>query len=186
MSTFTSGVASHDYNVQILAGNIIRWNFPNVLLVDSVRNEPASHGFVKFNIKQKSNNPDGTLIENSAGIYFDFNAPIITPPVFNTIKRPPFYVNTYIEDFNVNTIGNIKIYPNPSSELLTLTFNSDTNNSKIIQLINKEGKEISSRNFKAVEGHNSIEFKIENLTSGIYFIKITDELESKFVKFIKE
>ena len=364
MSTFVSGAASHDYNVQILQGNIIRWDFPNILLVDSVRNEPASHGFVKFNIKQKPNNPDGTRIENIAGIYFDFNAPIITPLVFNTIKRPPFYedfcedftsiievmcdeiksnfdiilslnggypgtngynivdnltnevylnitdnifilgpyptgsyidlsvsvadhpecsrnvativdcVTTHIEllDFNgkamenvnelqwtvatereiksyelqrssdginfetifqttakgnSNTINtydfmdenftktvnfyrlnhtdysgrtqsskiisldnrkadyDVKIYPNPANELLTLTFNSNTNKDKTIQLINKEGKEISTRKFKALARENNIQFNIENLPSGIYFIRITDEIENKFIKFIK-
>ncbi len=100
VSTFVSGAASHPYEVQIIEGNIIRWDFPNILLVDSLTNEPDSHGFVKFNISQKPNNPDGTVIENIAGIYFDFNEPIITPLVFNTIKRPPFY-DDFCEDFNV-------------------------------------------------------------------------------------
>ena len=279
LSTFESGVASHDYNVQIIGGNIIRWDFPNILLVDSIRNEPESHGFVKFNIEQKPNNPDGTLIENSAGIYFDFNAPIITPRVFNTIKRPPFYedfcenfatnldirchedknsfdiilsltggypgtngynivdnlhneihlnitdnvfvlgpfsnsspidlslsvadhpecsqnfsrsivdcITTYIGllDFNEIADYDVKIYPNPANKSLTLTFNSDINNDKTMHLINKEGKEISTRKFKALAGENNIQFNIENLPSGIYFIKITDELKSKFIKFIKD
>ena len=52
--------------------------FNNIQLPDSNVNEPASHGFVKFKINQRANNPLGTVIENKAGIYFDFNEAVIT------------------------------------------------------------------------------------------------------------
>ncbi len=100
ISTFESGTSSHPYEVQIIGGNIIRWDFPNIYLPDSNVNEIASHGFVQFSINQVTDNPNGTVIENSAGIYFDFNAPIITSTVFNTIQDA-IYQMPNCEDFVV-------------------------------------------------------------------------------------
>lgn len=48
-------------------------------------NEEASHGFIKFAIAQTPGNVAGNVIQNSAGIYFDFNTPVITNTVSNTI-----------------------------------------------------------------------------------------------------
>lgn len=80
LSTFMPGAASHDYTYDILGGTptVVRFDFYNILLLDSNANEPESHGFVQFRIGQSAANPQGTLIENSAAIYFDFNPPIIT------------------------------------------------------------------------------------------------------------
>ncbi len=85
LHTFESGVSSHDYEVEILENNIIRWQFDNIYLPDSNINEPASHGFVKFVISPKEDIEQGSVITNQAGIYFDFNAPIITPEVLLTV-----------------------------------------------------------------------------------------------------
>lgn len=54
------GVASHAYQFQRTDNNVVQFVFDNILLVDSFRNEPKSHGFVKFKIQQKLNNPNGT------------------------------------------------------------------------------------------------------------------------------
>ena len=102
VSTFRSEVSSHSYSVDIIEGNIIRWNFDNILLVDSFANEPLSHGFVKFSISQKPGNENWTLIENSASIYFDFNLPVITPTVFNTIMDPPYAGELVCGDFDLS------------------------------------------------------------------------------------
>lgn len=58
------------------------------MLPDSNVNEAASHGFTSFRVKQVPNLPVGTLIENSAAIYFDFNAPVITNTSWHTIALP--------------------------------------------------------------------------------------------------
>jgi hypothetical protein len=42
-------------------------------------------GYVSYTIRPKANLVTGTGITNAADIYFDFNDPIATPPIFNTI-----------------------------------------------------------------------------------------------------
>ena len=85
MHTFESTVSSHPYTVEVLEDSIIRWNFNDVYLPDSNINEIESHGFVKFFISPQANIAQESVINNSAGIYFDFNVPVITENTFVTI-----------------------------------------------------------------------------------------------------
>jgi uncharacterized repeat protein (TIGR01451 family) len=80
-----SGVSSHPYSFRMYGPRILEWTFNNILLPDSTTNEPASNGFVKFKVSQNPNLAIGTTIENRAGIYFDFNPPIITNTYLHTI-----------------------------------------------------------------------------------------------------
>ncbi len=76
---------SHPYSYEFKPGNVVAFHFNNLLLPDSNINEPASHGYVKFRINQQPGNVAGTTIENSASIYFDYNTPVATNEVLNTI-----------------------------------------------------------------------------------------------------
>jgi len=69
---------SHDYQMKIEENRVVSWKFYNILLADSIINEPESHGFIHFKIKTKYPVHSEEKIENSASIYFDFNDPIIT------------------------------------------------------------------------------------------------------------
>lgn len=72
------GASSHPYTFELRDGNILRFVFKNILLPDSNTNEVASHGFVKFFIRQTQGNPTGVTLSNKAAIFFDYNLPVIT------------------------------------------------------------------------------------------------------------
>ena len=76
-STFELVDLSHPGRVQ-LKNDVAEFAFDDINLPDSTTDEPNSHGYIVFRIKPKSNNVYGNTIENSAGIYFDYNAPITT------------------------------------------------------------------------------------------------------------
>ncbi|MFH1319536.1 MAG: PKD domain-containing protein [Bacteroidota bacterium] len=96
ITTINTGSSSHPYSFDIYGNDIIQFTFNSILLPDSNVNEPQSHGFVKFKIHQQPGNTKGTVIENKAGIVFDFNEPVITNTVFNTIGNIDS-VTCYIE-----------------------------------------------------------------------------------------
>jgi hypothetical protein len=74
------GASSHNYTYTVSGKNnpIITWTFNNINLPAQKQDDAGSNGFVKFKIAQMPNNAKGTKIRNKAGIYFDFNSPIIT------------------------------------------------------------------------------------------------------------
>ncbi len=76
---------SHPFTYEFASGNVVKFHFDNILLPDSNSNEPASHGYIKFKIDQIPGNAAGTVIQNNAAIYFDFNSPVITNTVTNTV-----------------------------------------------------------------------------------------------------
>ncbi len=80
MATFEQGVASHPFDIRFKADRVVEWSFENINLPDSGANEAASHGLVSFRIRPQLPLLAGTVIENTANIYFDFNPPVITEP----------------------------------------------------------------------------------------------------------
>ncbi len=91
-STIKFGTSSHAYQAELLNNGIIKITFDNIMLPDSAANLVESNGFFRFTIDQKAGNTPGTVIENSAAIYFDFNEPVITNTVFNTLEFPTNYL----------------------------------------------------------------------------------------------
>ncbi|UTW61794.1 hypothetical protein KFE98_17545 [bacterium SCSIO 12741] len=83
-STFQYLDASHNVITELDTNGIVTFTFDNIFLVDSATNEPASNGFVTFSIERDSSLADSTTVSNRAGIYFDFNPPIITNYAVNT------------------------------------------------------------------------------------------------------
>ncbi|MBL0054325.1 MAG: T9SS type A sorting domain-containing protein [Bacteroidetes bacterium] len=83
-STFELLAYSHQPQVQLI-GNNLRFNFPNINLPDSVNDEPNSHGYVQFSIKLHDSLPLGTTVNNTSFIYFDFNPPVQTNTVTDTL-----------------------------------------------------------------------------------------------------
>ncbi len=75
---------SYDFISQSFA-----FHFDNIMLPDSHANAPQSHGFVKFRVKPLATVPDCKKIENRAGIYFDFNPPILTGTTTTKVKLTP-------------------------------------------------------------------------------------------------
>lgn len=84
-STMNPLASSHPYEVQLEADGDLVFKFDSIMLPDSNVNEPESHGFVEFSISPKADIVPLTTIDGPAKIYFDFNAPVVTNTVLNTI-----------------------------------------------------------------------------------------------------
>lgn len=84
LGTLQPGASSHPYTLDIVGRELI-WTFSDILLPDSTTDEPGSHGYAWYDIQPDSGTPIGTDIVNRAGIYFDFNPPVITNAQTNRI-----------------------------------------------------------------------------------------------------
>jgi uncharacterized repeat protein (TIGR01451 family) len=96
-----SGVSSHPYSFEIYGPRVLQWTFSNILLPDSTTNEPESNGFVTFTVNQVNDLLDGTEISNTADIYFDFNASIITNTTSHKIGREILEAS-WTEEYDTN------------------------------------------------------------------------------------
>jgi uncharacterized repeat protein (TIGR01451 family) len=163
------GASSHKYKPDIYGQNIIKFTFDNINLVDSFTNEPRSNGYVRFRIKQKKDVAFGTKIQNSAGIYFDFNEPVITNKTLHTVSKN---VINAVVDINPNATSNVKVYPNPFSDFTVFELKEGPLSIfNVFELYDMTGRLIRSHSF---EGNR---FKLEkrNLEVGIYLFKIVGD-----------
>ncbi len=107
--------ASH-YQTWTLMGNALDVRFPNIMLPDSASNPTGSQGWFMYRIRPKQNLPMGTVIPNSAAIYFDFNAPVIT----NTATTS-YNLTTAVSD-EENVAARVSVYPNPNAGIFNVKF----------------------------------------------------------------
>ncbi|WP_020570534.1 DUF7619 domain-containing protein [Neolewinella persica] len=84
LKTFRPLDASHPYRVELKDNGLLEVFFDDILLPDSSVNYQASNGFFAFTVELADTALDRE-VANTAGIYFDFNAPVVTNTVISTV-----------------------------------------------------------------------------------------------------
>jgi len=111
--------ASHPYSLKVMGGRNVECLFQDIQLVDSLRNEPGSHGFITYRIRPKTNLAVGDVVRNSASIYFDFNAPVKTNTQITTVVRTTATWNGAVDSLWDNPGNwNIKIVPDAETVVI--------------------------------------------------------------------
>jgi hypothetical protein len=168
LSTLKLQNSSHPYSISIVDGKILKFLFLNIMLPDSNTNEPASHGFIRFRIGQKANNPLGTIIENSADIFFDFNDAIVTNTTVHTVGE--YFILAVSTKSIKEKLATVKVFPNPFTAQATFEIQTKIPYQNLtLTIYNVMGQAV-----KTVQsnGDNRIYLDRNDLTSGIYFYQI--------------
>lgn len=99
LSTFKLLVNSHTvFTTLDPTSREVEFYFRNIMLPDSVNNEPESHGLVSFTIRPEPGVPLLTELNNTAAIYFDNNPPIITNSTWSTIYDCSLFDVSFTDD----------------------------------------------------------------------------------------
>ena len=157
-ATFAPIGASHSFTTT-LRGRILQFSFHGINLVDSITNEPLSHGWVSYTLSPKTGLANGTQLTNRAQIYFDFNPPIATNQTINTID-----LLTDVQDQHYFDL--LSVRPNPATG--SFTVNNKLAGNLLLQLCDITGRTVFSA---TVAGENPfITVDITALKSGWYFL----------------
>lgn len=113
LTSFEMLGSSHAYTLELVANHRLRWRFPGIALPDSSTDLMGSQGFVSFRMRPMADLPEGTRIENTAAIYFDFNPAVITNTAFVTLDR-----NTGLQ--TVQGLVEFQLVPNPAQHAVTV------------------------------------------------------------------
>ena len=184
VTTIRPGLSSHDYSVEFEGNDKLIFRFDNIMLPDSFVNEPASNGFVSFTIRTHENLPIGTVIENDAAIYFDYNEPIITNTVVNTIVAPATVKTQEVrtEDFA------LFIQPNPVDTELNYSFVLKESTQLTVELHSSTGQLLQTliANENMPEGkHQLSSTSIQGYSSGSYYLLLRTDKGVSVRKWIK-
>jgi uncharacterized repeat protein (TIGR01451 family) len=151
---------SHPMHMDLLPGNIMKFHFDNIMLADSNHNEPASHGYLSYRVKTKSGLSNGTQIDNTAYIYFDFNPAVVTNTTLNTIDVV----------LGVNEVNNeevLSITPNPASDVVTFRFVGAKTNSEV-QLVDMTGRTIA----ETILSSGETTMDVSSIPAGVYILNV--------------
>ena len=173
------GPSSHAYTFESV-NNVLTFKFNNILLVDSFTNEPASNGFVSFKIKQQADNPYGTLIENRAAIFFDFNPPVITNRTRHEVGYVLGVVSLSHEPGAEAGDVPVVIYPNPAAPATLLRLRGEGIENAAWRLFNTAGRQVGAGRLEGdrlrLPQNNTSEevlwLEVQSKSGKGYFVKI--------------
>ena len=149
-----------------LNGNILTVRVNNIMLPDSTTDYEGSMGYFQYRLKPLANLPNGTQIENTAYIYFDFNAPIVTNTTVNNFDMTVKTNNIKIES------EHYVIYPNPSTGLFMF---KESKGIQTIEVFNMMGELVLS------QGNAKI-INLQAFPKGIYMARINGTQVCRLVK----
>jgi PKD repeat protein len=111
--------------------------------------------------------------------------------------------NLFIDDINIyygkpsdnlviagieeqGVLSEMNLFPNPTDDLINLTFKTMNQENARIKIIDICGKTIQELSFQSNVGMNKIEIDAHTISSGTYFISTAIQGASKTMKFIKK
>ena len=163
---------SHNGRIEIADGIEASFVFENILLPSVNQNESESKGYIAYKIKPFQNVEVGEIFYNTASIFFDFNPTIIT----NTVSTEVID-ELSVEDFETQDIS---IFPNPTTDVLTIKSNMPI---QMLNIFDISGREIKTYN---ITKHTyTMELAIGDLSKGIYLLKVVSNEKTVVKKLIK-
>jgi hypothetical protein len=164
-ASIVPGAASHPYTFDLSAAGVLTFRFDAIMLPDSISDYYGSMGNFEYDIKVKPGMPLGTVIENTAHIYFDFNEAVVTNTTVNTISLSTGSGEDLDNDHGVT------VYPNPFSDQAIFSTKD------IKAPYNFELKNVLGQTVRSITGISGKEFSLlrSELEAGIYFYTISTD-----------
>lgn len=161
--TLQPGASSHPYRLIVSDEGELQFRFENISLPDSSANFEESQGFVQFSIVPRQDAPLGTQIFNSAGIYFDFNPPIITNTVHHTLGR----LSTAIQPV-LPMQPEVTAAPNPALHEVLFSWKKHESQAFILDIWDASGRFVHR-----TEGHgDSFLWNRNRIPAGMYWYRL--------------
>jgi hypothetical protein len=164
LSTLEIIGASHPFEAFLKPDRTLEFKFANIQLPDSAGNEMNSHGFASYSIKPIADTPLPVIIENTAFIYFDFNAAIKTNTAINAF-----------EDLETSVHGERKLvdiitaFPNPTADEIYIKSITQETGPIAFNLFAMDGQWITSGLLNTDETQR---ISLKEFPSGLYLLKV--------------
>jgi hypothetical protein len=145
-------------------------SFPNILLPDSTTNALRSVGFVRFRITPRTTLALGDAIQNRAGIYFDFNAPVITNTAVTVVQNP-----TSLASLAPANTYPLLVWPNPAAGALNVRAASPGASARFT-LVDGLGRTV--RDVRLPVGRGNVvthTFDVSGVAPGLYFMRASSD-----------
>ena len=158
---------SHLMKMSFLSNRVIKFAFPNINLPSQSNSEVDSRGFVKFKVKQKEGNENGTVITNRAMLRFDKEGITNTDQVFHVVADDFFQTLGFrsVEHDAFDVIA----FPNPYRESTRIRINGSLHENYLIEIYDVMGRKILEDRFE-----NEYILMSHHWPQGLYVARISN------------
>ncbi|MFT3884227.1 MAG: T9SS type A sorting domain-containing protein [Flavobacteriales bacterium] len=157
--TFRMIGSSHPCTWLLQDNGVLRFTFDGIMLPDSNSDALGSQGFVRFTMAPRTDLGDGARVANTANIFFDFNAPVITEPAVFAVDASTRVTERMMPD--------MQVFPNPVNGLLTIAAPDAVSGAPIV-LTDITGREV--RRMPAAGPRTSMD--LTALAPGTYMVRM--------------
>jgi hypothetical protein len=85
-----------------------------------------------------------------------------------------------------DTFGIVDVHPNPASDFVNITYQSNSGDAVRIEIIDVLGKMVHSQDFATSSGISEIQIDMSDFSQGIYFVKMDDGAQTVTRKIMKQ
>lgn len=157
MGSFQFIGASHPVTITMDGDGGRTWfRFDNIQLPDSTTNELRSHGFVRYRIRPNMDLVEGDEMLNNAGIYFDFNAAVLTNTAVTVVGSTAAIAER-------SPVTGFTVAPNPAAGALRIRADHAFADGRIT-LVDAMGRAVLQRNMPGI----LLEVDLGDLAPGPY------------------
>jgi len=159
------------------------WTTVHIPFSTPVYNQFLTEDF-RFKIEFNGNGGNNLYIDD-INLYYDYEAEI---PITNPQDSIDYqeYIKTASIDENVQSINNITLYPNPTNADVNIQFATEFSQRVTLSVMDLTGKTIQSMVINAKQGQNAVIIDTNDISKGMYFMKIDGNNSSKMITFVKK
>ncbi len=95
-------------------------------------------------------------------------------------------MKSFTEEKLLSQNDKLSIYPNPATDKINLVINGTQNETAQIEIIDMQGKILSSTNKNITEGASTQSINVSSLAKGNYFVRMKTRDRERTEKFVKE
>ena len=193
--TISNGSGNNNYS----NNSLCKW------LIEPVGATSIQLHFTRFNTEATNDklkiidNITNSVISTLSGTQIPSDITINTSQVLliftsnSSVTARGWEVIYYINDAGIkenNVIPGLKVFPNPTNNILNISFQTDNKISSLeIDLLDMTGKLISKTNFENIEGVFNKQIDVNQLSKGLYTLRMrsvyNDKISSGYIPFIK-
>ena len=173
LNTIEAGAASHPYTWRIVGDNSLEIRLDNVQIPNANSNELSSHGFIKFRIRPTMPLPLGTVIENEADIYFNYQDGMRSPLSFHTIGENFILSGLETSPTTAGKLVDIQLFPNPMTQSATLQVAAEglDYDQLEVQLFDALGRRVQQ---VKPSSHGQFLIARAGLNAGVYYFRVME------------
>lgn len=161
------GASSHPYRFSYYGEGHLKFEFNPIALPDSFANVLGSQGFVSFRVSQRAGVPLETDILNTAAIYFDANAPVITNTTVHRVGENFVTVSSWSPV--LPQLG-LQVMPNPATDYALIQLEQQPSDSWQVEVIGLDGQVLR----RVQCSGNNWRLERHDLPAGMYLLRIGD------------